>query len=160
MSSLPLIAFIILVFAMIGAFRSADFGSILKSIPDLVKLIEIGGWGTVLGLVGIDALTAALYKEGLRLLGEEDDSEEAGGLLGQIQHLLPMRNENSSQISKVTEDHVNRVRNEINRKIPENPIKCIVCDEKFSDKWRKTEKCRKTGLCQDCLLSYLSRLKY
>ena len=45
-----------------------DFGDIFKHLPDIAKLVGIGGWGTILGLVGIDVLAARLHKEGLELV--------------------------------------------------------------------------------------------
>ena len=158
-SSIPIIAFIVAVIVIGKNFGAQSFEAILKNLPDLVKIVGVGGWGTILGLVGINILTTRLYKEGLRSLGmPSDDDLGEPGLIDQVADAMVEGRERRYVLGSASVGNIQRIREKIKQVIPADPTNCIVCDEKLKGNWKASRECHQTGMCQDCFSSYLSRL--
>ncbi|PKK82033.1 MAG: hypothetical protein CVT49_15725 [candidate division Zixibacteria bacterium HGW-Zixibacteria-1] len=158
-SSFPIVAFVVIVILIGKNFGTDSFKAILENLLDLVKVVGIGGWGTVLGLIGIDILTSRLYKEGLRSLGmPSDDDISEPGLFNQVADAIVEGRERSYVLGSASVGDLQRIREKIKQVIPTNPANCIVCDDKLTGDWKTSDECRQTGLCRDCFSSYLSRL--
>jgi len=128
-------------------------------LKEIVGSIGIGGWGTIIGLIGINLFTARLYKEGLKILGfqKELDAIEPG-LIEQIAEGIKGKPDTRVTPGQVADNDIQLIRDKVKQVIPENANRCVICDEKYSSDWKNTKEQKQTGLCRDCFTSYYNRI--